>query len=184
MLIPLKLQFSFIDDFDFKLKYAGIKLLPRQKDHPKSNTITTNNGENKQPNFFKRLYDENDFPNFCKIILSFLKNLFKELKYILKHIKVRKLFTDIVVASPDAAKTAIHYGIICTTFYNLLKYLDSITNIKIKKIDISSDFEKTKSSFNFSAEIKISPLFILISAIVIMKNYIQFTNREGSALDE
>ncbi len=184
LLIPLKLELSFIEDFEFRLKYAGFKILPRQNKTSELIIQKTDGQQKQQGNFIKKLFDENDFPTFCKIILLFLKTVFIELKYILKHLKIRKLCTDITVASADAATTALHYGIVSTVFYNFLKFIDSITSLKPEKININSDFEKTKSSFSFSAEIRISPLFLLISEIVIINKYIQFTNREGSALNE
>ncbi len=184
LLIPLKLELLFSDDFKFKLKYAGIKILPKQKRKLDKKSDKADTQEKEKDNFVKKLFDENDFPTFIKIMLDFLKTVFSQLKFIVRHIKVKKLSVDIIVASTDAAVTAISYGVVCTAFYNALKFAETLTKIKIKKINISSDFEKAKSSLGFGAEISISPLFLLISAVVVMKKYIEFTNREGSVNNE
>ncbi len=182
LLIPLKLELSYTEEFELKLKYAGFKISPKAKVDNEAHKTETKPKD--KENFIKKLFNENDFPVFWKKIVDFLNTIFTQLKFILRHLKINKLCTDITVASTDAATTAINYGLVCTAFYNLLKFIESIAKLKLKRINVNSDFEKTKSSFSFSAEILISPLFLLISAVVIFKKYTEFTNREGSALNE
>ncbi len=184
LLIPLKLELQLTEKFEFKVKYAGFKILPKTKERTELKSQKIESEEKSKDNFIKKLFDDNDFPAFCRIIIDFLKTIFLQLKFILKHLSIKKLCVDITVASSDAATTAINYGLVCTAFYNLLKFVETLTNLKLKEINVNSDFEKTKSSFSFSAEISISPLYLLISAIVILKKYSKFTNREESALNE
>ncbi len=185
LLIPLKLRLSFSEAFDHKVSYAGIKLLPKKgKPEEQKNEIQPEQTEQKQENLIKKLYRENDFSTFLKIVLDFLKTVFAKLKYILKHIKIRKLCLNVIIASDDAATTGINYGIVCSVLYTFLEILESAMNVELKKIDVNADFEAKKTSFSFSTVIMISPLYLIIAAAVIIKKYIQITNIEGSVSNE
>ena len=185
LFLPLSLKLSFTEEFDYKLSYAGIKLHPEKKKANKElKTDTQLKNEEKPDNFIKSLYKDNSFPDFLKIVLEFVKTLFSQLKYLLKHIKIRKLSANIVVAAEDAAVCGINYGVVCSVLYTFLEFLESNVNLKFKKVDISADFEAKKPSFTFSAVIKISPLFLIVAAAVIAKKYIEITNIKGSALNE
>lgn len=185
LLLPFNLKLSFSEKFDYQLTYAGIKIFPKKENTNKEfKTDSQLENDNKSDNFIKNLYEENSFPDFLKIVLEIVKILFSQLKYLLKHIKIRRLSANIVVAAEDAAVCGISYGIVCSVFYTFLEFLENNINVKFKKVDISADFEAKKPSFTFSMVIKISPLFSLVAAAAIARKYIEITNKKGSALNE
>lgn len=181
LFVPLKLELQFSEKFEFKLKYACFKVLRKSQVKTGEKRQKSGTKPEDKETFIKKLFNENDFSVFCNKMFDFFKTIISQLKFILRHLAIKKFCTDITVASGDAATTAINYGLVCTAFYNLLKFIESITKLQLKEINIYSDFEKTKSSFSFSAEILISPMFLLISAVVIIKKYTEFIKREGSA---
>lgn len=185
LLLPLTLEINFNESFNFSVNYIGFKIYPKQRRNNGLNSFEDKNTDNsKKDNFLKKLFDENTFLDFLQMIISFLKTIFKQIRFFLKHIKVKKFKINVVVSSKDASTTAINYGVVSTLIYNFVKYIDSITNLKIKQINISSDFEGTKSKFDFYAKIYVSPLFLLVIGVVITKKYIELTNRKGSAVNE
>ena len=175
LFIPLNLFISFDEDFNAKITYFGFKI-NTNKSSKKS--VSSKNTEEKQDNIFKRLYKENNLKEFINILISLLKTVFNQLKFILKHIKIYNLDLKIWVATEDAAKTAIEYGVVSTAVYNFLQFVSSITKLKLKKVDIYSDFESKKS------KIKFSPIFLIISAVVILKSLTNITNKKGSVTNE
>lgn len=171
LFMPLKLKVAFNNNFEYTLKYFGINLLKAKK--PQNNTPSNNTQSSAQKqNFIKELYETNSFSNFCKIMLDIIKTLLAELKFVLKHTKVNSLKGNILVATPDAAMTGIEYGVVCTAVYGFLKFLEETVILKVKKININADFDKTKSTFDFSATIKIQPFFLIIVAFIIVKKII------------
>ncbi len=183
LLLPLELKVEYLDEFNFKLTYIGITLINSKKQQASKEQKSGENTK-KEENFFVRLFNEKPFPDFLKIIISLLKKVVSTLRYILKHIKIRKLSAKIIVASGDAATTGIYYGVVCATLYTFLEFLESNIDISFKKVDVNADFENNKSSVQFSSVIKISPLFLIIAAAVFSKYYLEITKKEGSASNE
>ena len=185
LLLPLKLKLSLSEEFDFKLRYIGITLIDSKKKTEKSSEAeSSGNKGKKEDNFFVRLFYEKPFPEFFKTVIGLIKKVLTALRYILKHVKIRKLRANIVVASSDAATTGIYYGIVCATLYTFLEFLESNMDIAFKKVDVNADFEGDKPSIKADAVIKISPLFIIITAVVFAKYYFEITKKEGSASNE
>lgn len=100
-----------------------------------------------------------------------------QLKHFLKFINFKKIKLELKVGGDNAAKTAIDYGITCSAVYPVLSLLETVADVKYKKINISADFENKKSTFDFSLEIKTLLLFILIFAVKILNEYRKFSIR-------
>ena len=181
LFLPLSLKISLSEEFNYKLTYFGIKIYPKKS---RQTPALDTSSEKEKNNLVKKLYKENSFPEFLKILIDALKTLLLELKYILKHIKIRKIEAQVTVAADDAAVCGINYGVVCSLLYTFLEFLESTINVAFKKVDVNADFQAKKPSFTFSAIIKISPLFLIIAAVAIAKKYIQLNNKEGSALNE
>ncbi len=178
LFVPLKLFISFDEDLKANITYFGFKI---KTDKPLKKSSSSEKNSNNQENILKKLYSENSFKEFLNIIFSFLKTVFNQLKFIIKHIRIYNFDLKIWVATEDAAKTAIEYGVVSTAVYNFLQFVSGIANLKLKKVDIYSDFESKKSKVIFSSSVKISPIFLIISAIIILKN---LSNLKGSVTNE
>lgn len=169
--------------FSFKIKFSGFKVYEPKEDEkleePKkiSKTESEEKRENKVTTFFKKLKAKYGFLGAFKLLLNFLRDLIPHIKQLLKHIKFRKVMLNITVAENDAAKTAIEYGSVCGIVYPLLSGLQAVTDIKYKKINISSDFESVNSSAEVSGIISTRIFFLLIVLVKVYKEYKKFIAR-------
>lgn len=185
LFVPLKLKIALTEEFDFDLSYFGFKINLKPKEQTakspekSQNDLSSPNNAAKKDNFLKQLYREKEFSEFCSIIFDFLKTVLLKLKYVLKHTKVNQFDCNIKVASNDAAKTGIQYGIICTILYNFLEFLENIVALKIKNIKVNADFEDKKPEIKLLAEINIQPFYLIIAAIIVLKKYV---NIKGEVL--
>lgn len=181
LLLPVSLHIKFDGDFSAKIKIAGIKAYePAEEESPSEKAADSEKKartDNNMRKMFGKLEDRLGFSGAVKEIFSFVKSLLKRLKKQLGHIAVRRLCLNIRVASSDAAQTAVEYGAVCSAVYPALSFLDSVTDIKIKRINIFSDFNSEKSDFSFSVIIRIKIIFLIILAFQAFSEYNKFITR-------
>ena len=110
-----------------------------------------------------------------------------------RHLRIDVAKIHISVGTPDAAKTAVLYGVVCQGVAYLCEILERITNVKkTKQTDISvvSDFVsgKTKADIDISFSLVVwQALDILIGAALEFiknkatsnKNHVKGTNKNG-----
>ena len=92
----------------------------------------------------------------------------KHLLNIFKHIYIEELMIDFTVSDEDAYKTAMTYGKINATVYNLINLIRTFFTVTIKTVDIVCDFDSKKSTYDFSAKITVKPSTILSAAFGIL----------------
>lgn len=127
-MVKIKLGILSVQLFPWKFR---IKSKPQSKRNKKK---TVRKNQKKET----RLYPENlDWQE----TLSFVFRLLEEMR---DTITVRKLYFGLVVAGPDAAKTAIRYGRIWEVVGLLEPVLDHYFRIPDKKIQIQCDFDAKK----------------------------------------
>ena len=186
LFLPLDAIIEFKDDFFFKLKFSGIGIFKLNPDKKKKEEKTENNQpsnkttrekENKASTYFKKLKEKHGFSGTIKLLLGFLRDLIPHIRKLLKHIKIRNVVIDIIIAEDDAAKTAIEYGGVCAVAYPVLSGLESVAGVKYKAINIKSDFEGQNSSFAFKGDIRTRIIFLLIALIKVYSEYKKFTAR-------
>ena len=106
------------------------------------------------------------------IITDTVKVFFKAFS---KHLHVKLAKIHIIVATPDAAKTAILYGAVSGAAACLLDLLDEITNldkVKNSSIVIEPDFVAQKSDVRISITLSMSILGALITLVKTLLKYI------------
>ena len=186
LFLPLDAIIEFKDDFFFKLKFSGIGIFKLNPDKKKKEEKTENNlpsnkstpkKESKAATYFKKLKEKYGFSGTIKLLLGFLRDLIPHIRKLLKHIKIRNVVIDIIIAENDAAKTAIEYGSVCAVAYPVLSGLESVAGVKYKAINIKSDFEGQNSSFAFKGDIRTRIIFLLIALIKVYLEYKKFTAR-------
>ncbi len=175
--LPLRVNLKFFEDFYYDIKILGFKVYPPKEKEEKSEKPQNTAQKNTEKSLFQKLQEKRGFKGAVKELFSFFGSVLNPLKRFLKFIKFRNIKVSLSVAGEDAAKTAIDYGMVCSIVYPVLSLFDSILNVKYKSIDIRSDFEGKKSSFNFELSIKISLIFILIFGYKIFKEYKNFCVR-------
>ncbi len=190
--LPVNVFVSFKNDFFVKIKFAGIKLFEIPKEKDKSKTSKSDKKPEKksvqkaeQPVFkqskelFLFLKEKYGFFGAVKKVLLFLGNILTHIKKLLRHIKIEKIKLAITVSGDDAASTAIEYGKVCSAAYPVLSFLDSFSSISFKQIDINSDFTENKKEFEFSLNVKLQIIYMLIAAFKIYSEYKNFTLKEN-----
>ena len=172
LLIPVSFSLSFNESFDYTLKYGLIKIPLDSK-----KTQTDKKQEQKE-NYFKKLFREKGFDAAFSELCFYAKIFLEKILYLLKKIKFKIFNLKISVGGAYAAKTAISYGVVSSAVYYVLGFLDSSVCLKIKEIDISSNFNSrtTKAEFNFKASLR--PIYAFFIAFALIKIILEFKNKE------
>ena len=109
-------------------------------------------------------------------IIEYIKIVLKKLKKLLKHTRFTNAVLDIIVATSDAADTAILYGKVCSAVYPLIEILDSALKFYPNSISVKTDFSSEKMKFLLSGVFKIRVIhilgFVLSTAFSIIKTKI------------
>lgn len=178
LLLPASVSFRFNGQAEYKLKYSGITVFDSNRVYKvkskKKHTDGDRKKEEKKPeekNAFQKLKEQKGLNGAIKYLCELLQIIIKKTVWLLKKIKFTKLCLDIIVATDNAAKTGIEYGVICTAVYPLLSFLSSAANIKYKKVNINADFDKTSTEIDFSFCASSSLLIIALAVIYAFKEY-------------
>lgn len=186
LFLPASLFLSFNGDFSVKIKLGGICVFNSDNTKPenvKHEKDTKPEAENKKAdsgekqNLFTALKAKLGFTGAVKEILYTVKSALVKIKKQLKKITVKRLTVDISIASDNAAKTAVEYGAVCAAVYPLLSFLESVANIGIKQINVSSDFNSQKPHFSFSAVVRLRIIYLIIAAFAAFCEYNKFKTR-------
>lgn len=187
LFLPVVVDISFKQEFFFKIRLFGFKVFDSQKPKKEKTPITRkkNQEKNKKSDvklraktIFERLQKKYGFTGAVSKIMTFVLKVLSHIKGFLRHINIHKVKLDIVVASEDAAKTAIEYGIVCQAVYPALSALTSMVNIKYKEINVKSDFESTNCNFQFGALVKLNIFWLLIAVVKIFSEYKNFVTEK------
>ncbi len=186
LFLPVALDLAYKQKFVLKLKISGITIFDNQKKSKRKQKIkkkktSQNTQTKKQPkdNFFKKTYKQKGLTETVKYFAEILNMLLKKLFWVIKHFKFRKFSLDLVVATPDAANTAIQYGGICSAVYPIIAFLQTNTDFKAKSVNVSADFDKHKSQFEISFLLKTRLLFLVIAAIATLFDFSKIQNKES-----
>lgn len=103
---------------------------------------------------------------YAGLIPALLGRLKKSVVYILRHIKVKKLRLDLLIAREDAAETAVAFGKANQAVYTALGLLQGLMKFRCQpEINIGFDYLGQQETACFSGRISIAPLFVLIGAV-------------------
>ena len=181
LFIPISVHIKYDGDFFVKLKIAGVKAyeLEPKEDIKKASPETESDKKAKRQTekAFDKLKKKHGFAGAIREIFAFVKAVLERLKGSFRHIAIRKLCLDIKVASGDAATTAIEYGAVCSAVYPVLTFIDGIANIKMKSINVSSDFNSADSFFGFSVVARVRIVYLIIMGIGVFSEYNKFKTR-------
>lgn len=104
---------------------------------------------------------------FFDLLTSVLKSVF----YLLGHFTISKLDFRIVVASNDAANTAIEYGVISAAGNSFLSFVSSKAKVKPRatNIDLRCDYSKSKTEILFDIAVSTRVYNILRALLILIK---------------
>lgn len=185
LFLPVTVDLAFNGKLLLKIKYLGIILFDNSKKSTakklKKKNIKNENNSNapqKKDNFIKKTYKEKGLIGTVSYFSEIFAIVAKRLWRVIKRFKFRKFKVDIIVATTDAANTAIQYGRICAAVYPLISFLQSVTNLKPKNINLSADFDKTTSEFRTSILVKTQVIYLLIAAVGILSQFLKLERKE------
>jgi hypothetical protein len=88
-------------------------------------------------------------------------------KHLLARMAIENLDIHFVIASDEAAKTAVYYGAISAAVYNAVAFLRPFTTLYIKDLEIIPDFDGKDSVFDISFAVAIKVGSLLSSGLLI-----------------
>lgn len=185
LFLPLTIDFKYYDKVKVSVKYLGIKIFDsdkkdkvKKRKNSKQNKNQNTIPEPKRENFIKKIYKQKGLNGTISYFSDILILLLKRLCWIVKRFRFRRFVFDLVVASGDAAKTAIQYGKICTVLYPVFSLLQSTVDIKTNEINVNADFEKSKWEFKSSILVKTKALYWLITAVYLLIQISKLQHKE------
>ena len=133
----------------------------------------------KKENFFKKLSNEKGFFEAVKYCARFLGIILKKFMWLIKRFKFKKFKLEIIVASDDAANTALEYGGVCSAVYPIVSLLESNINLSLKSINISADFNKIKPEIKTSASVTTRLIFWIVALMAVFNEYLKLKRKES-----
>ena len=183
--LPLALDIVYDDELTFKVKCLGITLFNNKKTKQnkkrkkKKDKITDQKQTPKKDNIFKKTYKEKGLVGSIKYFSQVIKLISKNVWWLIKRFKFKRLKFELNVATDDAAKTAVCYGEVCTAIYPILSLLRHYVGFNPKGININADFEKTKPEFKISLVARAMLIIWLITGISILSQFLKLQRKES-----
>ncbi len=177
VLLPIKAElivgYNNEEKFFFKLRYAaasfGIsspkKTPQKPKEPPVKKTDDPEDNKTDDAKDSKKEKKENFFSK--KVNLLKVKNYIELLGYVgtfLKRFRFGEILANVVIASDDAAKTAMEYGAVTATVFPLLGKIHSEKLAKDIDVHINTDFTAKKTYADVYVEVYVRTIHILILA--------------------
>ncbi len=112
------------------------------------------------------------------MVLDFIKSASPPIKRLFRKIRWYDVYIDWVVATDDAAKTALTYGGICSVLYPVVKCIETYFTAHIKEINVEADFSKEKSDifayFVLKLRLSTAVACALWLAVRVLKTYSKY----------
>lgn len=187
LFLPLTVDLNFKNELILKIKYSGITFFDSEKRvnlkniKKRKKKAEKKRGEStsKKDNFLKKTYKQKGLLGTVSYFSKILILLFKKLWWVIKRFKFRKFKLNLIVATPDAADTAINYGKICSAVYPVLSFLSTNADFKAKEINISADFDKTESGFEISTSVTTRFFFWLVASVSAFFEFLKLQRKES-----
>ena len=186
LFIPVHVDLSYTDDFNFKVSFLKITLFKSGKEKTKKKKTPTQPKEKKQKNstlndaksYFKKKRKKDGFVAVVKEVMTLTKEVLSHIKWLLRYISISKVKLDVTVGTPDAAQTAIDYGMVCSCIYPVTALLEGVAHIGFKEINVTSDFENAKCDFEFVATVKMQIFYLAFCAFRVYKTFNKFVTEK------
>lgn len=178
LVLPITVDFSFQNEFNIRVFLASFKVFDSKKEEKTEIVIENIKPKKEKPkkeNKIKIAFDnkkkKDGTINAVKYFLGVLSEILKKLVWFIKKIDFRHFVLNLTVSSEDAAKTAIEYGSVCTAVYPMLSFLTANSNLKLDKVNISADFDKTAIDFSCFLTMKTRVIILVIAGIKVLIEY-------------
>ena len=121
-----------------------------------------------------------------EMIMDYVESAWPPVKRLFKKIRWYDVYVDWVVASDDAAKTALQYGGICAFMYPFFEWLTTYFTAHVKEVHIEPDFSKEKQDIfiYFVLKLRLSTALACVIWLAwrVLKTYLKYNqNSEPKA---
>lgn len=120
-----------------------------------------------------------------EMIMDYVRSAWPPVKKLFKKIRWYDVYVDWVVASDDAAKTALTYGGICAFMYPFFEWLTTYFAANVKDVNIEPDFSKEQQDIFIYFVLKLRLSTALACTIWlawrVLKTYLKYNESSGSA---
>ena len=178
LLCSVRIRATYREFFSLKLSYLffSYTVFPQKKKKTARKRKTRRKKQTqKKPeeNIFKRAYREKGLVGFLRLLQGLAKAASTALRKILPHVRVRRLSVNVVVATADAADTAITYGLTCSVVYPAVAVLVASTRCRRYDVAVTADFDAEESRIDAAADIKVRVLFVIVAALYALFQYMK-----------
>ncbi len=115
-------------------------------------------------------------------IMDYVRSASPPVKRLFKKIRVSDLYIDYVVATDDAAKTAIKYGTVCAALYPAIEWLTTYFTVRVRRVHVEADFsEETDDIFAYcKIKLRVSTALgcILWLGVRVIKTYFKYQKKQ------
>lgn len=115
-------------------------------------------------------------------IIDYVRSASPPVKRLFKKIRVSDLYIDYVVATDDAAKTAIKYGTVCAALYPAVEWLTTYFTVRVRRVHVEADFSKeTDDIFAYcKIKLRVSTALgcILWLGVRVIKTYFKYQKKQ------
>lgn len=182
LFLPLSVDLVYKSELVLKIKYFGIIVFNSKKrkkfKKKKTSASTEKKTSKKEDNFIKKTYKQKGLLGTISYFSDILAIVFKKFWRVIKRFEIRRFKLNLIVATSDAANTAIKYGEVCAAVYPPLAILQANADFKPKNINISADFDRNKSEFDISFLIKTRLFYWLIAAFGVLRQFLKLQRKE------
>lgn len=172
LISSVHVSFSYDKKMKYKLRWLFISISSEDFKEKTTEEKKEEKPQEKKPekpksSFLKNLYKGEGLTGIIDILRDVSQIAQGALKYVFKHLIVKRFYIDISVACGDAAKTAIRYGQVCAGVYPCAGIIVSNTKCRSYDINIYPDFdEKSESKISVDFKGRVKLFFIIKTAVV------------------
>lgn len=120
-----------------------------------------------------------------QMVMDYVESAWPPVKKLFKKIRWYDVYVDWVVASDDAAKTALMYGGICSFLYPFFKWLTTYFTAHVKEVSVEPDFSKEKQDIfiYFVLKLRLSTALACIIWLAwrVLKTYLKYNQSSTPA---
>ncbi len=198
--LDLKVKFLFFTIYPTKPKKKKKPKKEKKQKTKKSDTVTeeTDSSE-KGGDKASEVSDKSDseteeekkekkkkkFSLDIEMIMDYVESAWPPIKRLFKKIRWYDVYVDWVVASDDAAKTALTYGGICSFLYPFFEWLTTYFTAHVKEVNIEPDFSKEKQDIfiYFVLKLRLSTALACIIWLLwrVLKTYLKYNQSSKPA---
>lgn len=176
---PVRIRLDYTDRLSVIIRFLFLKFRitpPEKEKKPKKKKAkkSAESGEKKEKkNFFKTLREEEGFSGALHFLYELAKIIKSAVTRTASHLIIRLLDVRLIVASSDAAQTAMLYGETCSAVFPLLSCICSCAKVRRYNADIRPDFLASKPSAEIAVEVSIRPIFVVHAGLGGLYGYIK-----------